>query len=874
MAPEQASADPHVDHRADIYAVGVLAYELLAGQPPFTGTTPQEVLAAHVTQAVEPVTKYRETVPPALEQLVMRCLEKRPADRWQSAEELLPQLEALTTPSGGITPTGTQPVAAMDYEAAARRAHPVRVAALFGLGSVAVLALMYALVMLLGLPDWVFIGAVALLVIALPVILVTGHHERQRALERTTGALVTTPAAGLRRWFRWRRAFVASALAFAVLGLVTAAYMTMRVLGIGPVGTLVASGVLDQQERLILTEFENATGDPRMGETITELMRIDLAQSPIISVLEPRQVGDVLERMQRDRLEQLTEELAQDVATREGIKAYVVGDVRPVGEGFVISARLLAAGSGDALVVARETADGPNELIVAVDRLSATLRERIGESLRSVRADPPLARVTTSSIEALRLYSQAHRVANQGDYDRAIALLEETTRLDSTFAMAYRRLGAYYGNRSDFQSEERGREALRRAYALRNRLSDRERYQVEGMYARNVELDNEKAVTAYLALLEKYPLDPTGLNNIAVSYRRLGRADEANEALRQAIVADVAPVISYTNLIGVRLWAGDVPEADTVLQLLGERFPGSLEIPRRASNIALARHDWATAEARAREVLNAPPNLQQWAHSRLAEIAQIHGQMARASRERREALRIRARRVGMSAEERDLRTEFDDVERQLSYIPDPTVLAPHLGRIWERFRALNAEREPDQRGYGDFIPAFARAGRPAGASELLTEYRAALSERERADLLTRSRLLRHEGQVALADGRPEDAAGLFRQSCDPVRGTIALCGANPELGEAYERADHADSALAVYERFVALEANRSSADRTVYAAVHRRLGELYEERGDREKAVEYYARFVELWSNADPELQPLVEDVRRRIERLVGEPQH
>ena len=111
MAPEQAVADPHVDHRADIYAFGVVAYELLAARPPFTGATPQQVLAAHVTAAAEPVTSHR-AMPPALAALVMRCLEKRPADRPQSAEELIPQLEALLTPSGGITPTATMPIAA------------------------------------------------------------------------------------------------------------------------------------------------------------------------------------------------------------------------------------------------------------------------------------------------------------------------------------------------------------------------------------------------------------------------------------------------------------------------------------------------------------------------------------------------------------------------------------------------------------------------------------------------------------------------------------------------------------------------------------------------------------------------------------------
>ncbi len=111
MAPEQASGDPHIDHRADIYAVGVMAYELLAGRVPFGGPTAQAILSAHITETPEPVTKHRQAVSPALAQLVMRCLEKKPADRWQSAEELLSHIEAAATPSGGIAPTDTQPVA-------------------------------------------------------------------------------------------------------------------------------------------------------------------------------------------------------------------------------------------------------------------------------------------------------------------------------------------------------------------------------------------------------------------------------------------------------------------------------------------------------------------------------------------------------------------------------------------------------------------------------------------------------------------------------------------------------------------------------------------------------------------------------------------
>ena len=113
MAPEQAAADPHLDQRADIYAVGVVAYELLTGRPPFFGPTPQAVLVSHMMEQPQPVTAHRPAIPPALAAFVMKCLEKNRADRWQSADGLLPQLEAMLTPSGGITPVETKPVPAV-----------------------------------------------------------------------------------------------------------------------------------------------------------------------------------------------------------------------------------------------------------------------------------------------------------------------------------------------------------------------------------------------------------------------------------------------------------------------------------------------------------------------------------------------------------------------------------------------------------------------------------------------------------------------------------------------------------------------------------------------------------------------------------------
>src|SRR5438874_2250518 len=210
---------PNVDQRADLYAVGALGYELLAGRTPFGGLSPQGMLAAQVTATPDPVTQHRDSVPPALAALIMRCLAKLPADRPQSAEELLGQLEAMATPTGA---TLSEPSAiSSGTQAALRRSHPVRVATLFALAAVGVLALAQLLVRLLGLPDWAFAGAVGLAAAALPFMLWTGAIERRRA------------RAGVPHWLTWRRALVSAGSGFGLLGLVTATHAAMRPLGRG-----------------------------------------------------------------------------------------------------------------------------------------------------------------------------------------------------------------------------------------------------------------------------------------------------------------------------------------------------------------------------------------------------------------------------------------------------------------------------------------------------------------------------------------------------------------------------------------------------------------------------------------------------------------
>jgi tetratricopeptide (TPR) repeat protein len=800
--------------------------------------------------------------------LILRCLAKKAADRPQRADDLIPHLDSLLTPTVGMTPTATQPVQAVDYDARAREAHPVRVAALFLLASVGVLAIVYGLVQAIGLPDWVFYGAIGLLALGFPVMLYTSHHERQRAVARTTGLHVTTPV-GLKRHFTRRKAMLGGGLAFAGLGIVVALFMASRALGVGPGATLLSAGVLGEQDRLLLADFDAQGADSALGETVTELTRIALAQSAAVTILESRQVSDVLTRMRRDPLSRITPELATEIAAREGIKAYLAGEIRPVGSGYVLSARLVEAATGQALVTVRQTAANDDEIIRAVDKLAAGVRGKIGESLRSVRADPPLERETTASLAALRLYAQATRVADQGDYDRAIALLEQAVAEDSAFAMALRRIGAYYRNRGDPRSIALARQAMNRAYALRDRLSDRERYHVEAFQAR-MEEDYERALTSYLAILEKHPLDATALNNAGAMLGALDRAPDALPYFRRAIEADVAPMLTYTNLIGNVLWMGGVAEAESTLGVMTERMPDSPEIARMRSDIALARHDFPAADSAIRPLLSGVPSRQELAHWRLAELAWVGGRLDEAGRSSREAVDIWARRTSASDDERRLRTEMANLEREVLVPADPQGLIRRLDALWADSRRITAGRPAIQRNYLAFAMMYAHAGAGARGRQVLEEYRGALDARERSRISTRGDLALIDGMVALAENRVEDAFARLNEGCALWRSQYGVCdaGANPYLAEAYDRAGNADSALAIYERFTTLQVRNNASEWARVAPISRRLGELYEARGDAAKAIQHYGRFVELWRDADARLQPMVRDARERIARL------
>ena len=274
--------------------------------------------------------------------------------------------------------------------------------------------------------------------------------------------------------------------------------------------SLVAEGKFTSRDAVMLARVD-VVGDSAMSGALTEALRIDLGQSGVLTLVPTSQVRNALTMMRRPVESDPMADVAREVAIRTGAKAVVVGRAEPVAGQYVVTLRLISAESGDDLAAFRETAASQNELLPALDRASKELRRRIGESLKNVRASPPMQQVTTASMLALQKYTQAQSSFEREDYERAIVLLKEAVTIDTAFAMAWRKMGVAYSNIGD---RAQAVEPLRQAFAHRDRLTELERYLTDGSYYTSAVFDTPRAIAAYRSVLEIDSLDATANNNL------------------------------------------------------------------------------------------------------------------------------------------------------------------------------------------------------------------------------------------------------------------------------------------------------------------------------------------------------------------------
>jgi tetratricopeptide (TPR) repeat protein len=523
---------------------------------------------------------------------------------------------------------------------------------------------------------------------------------------------------------------------------------------------------------------------------------------------------------------------------------------------------VLSASDGAVLAAVREDAESEATLVPALDRLSTSLRKRIGESLTTIRAATPLEQVTTGSMEALRAYTEAIRLSNAGDYDGAVPLLQRATMLDTGFAMAWRKLAVDLDNTK--APSQQVVDAATRAYAHRDRLPELERYLTTAYYDARVDYDPAGEVAAYRAALALNPNSDVALNNLALELMRQRQYSAAESLLVRGEELTHGDVY-YMNAIEVQLAQGHLADARATLERYARALPNDGNVPLVRASLAASQQHFDSAGAIAQAVLTsrpASPFLRTEAAELLSTADLAEGKVTAAER--------LVRGVMADAEARGALGEYLDLAVAMAWIDLRLRNRPAdgLGRIAAALaRHPLASVPPADRPYAALATYYALAGRVGIARALLAE----------ADQVVPAGLRRGDfrrypaqGAIALADGRPADAIADFRAYHDSTG--CSTCGLF-EIAWIHDRMGQADSARTMYEQFVTspYAFHYGTTDVMGLAVSYKRLGELYETRRDRAKALAYYERFVKLWRNADPELQPSVRDVRARIGRLTAE---
>jgi tetratricopeptide (TPR) repeat protein len=870
MAPEQAAGDPDTDHRADIYAFGCVAYELLAGQPPFPGLPPHKLLVAHMGETPKPVAELRPDCPPALAALVMQCLAKDPASRPASATELLHRLDAVVSPSA--------PHAAMPAILLGGRAMLMRALAVYAGAFIAVAILARAAIIAIGLPDWVFPGALAVMALGLPVILFTAYTQYvshrmatatptytpggTQSLGNVHGTMATF-AIRASPHVSWKRTMRGGIIAVGVFVALVAGYMVLRMLGIGPAGSLLASGKLSASDKVLVSRFDAPGPDSSLGSTIAEAVRTNLSQSPTLHVMQTSAIVAALEQMQRPDTTRMDLATAREIAQRTGAKAVVSGSVVPAGSGFIVTLRLVGAESGDELASYSESAKDAGGLIPAVDRLTKSLRGKIGESLKTVRDAPPLEQVTTASLGALKSYA-AGLVANdiQGNYPAAVQHFHDAIAQDSTFAMAYVQLAYSLLSINGARARAGVITSLTTGYRLRDRLPERERYNVEGAYFTIVEPDRGRAIAAFRHAVALDSSNDDAANSLALDLDDIRDYPAAERMFRLSLASAPTNGTILTNLAHHFTITAAHKSFDSLMAVAAKVAP---TYPSGGTwfNEYWDRHDYDSAEHVARIVADTSLDAQ----GGLVDLDLIHGRLDEAARSFAHLSAERARASGDTASASDLA------------LREATIDAEVRGDVRRGLAVLDAARHaepitpnmPFSRDPSYALAlGYARLGAAGQAREFLNRYLAradTLTLRQRAVDIARLRAL-----VALAEGKTDsalldarrgdnEADGLPTANCTPCTPLL--------ISMAFDRAGQADSAREYLTRYVEMDANsRWAVDRAYLAPSLFRLGEMYEKANDAPHATEYYQRFANLWDKADPELQPRVAEARARIALL------
>jgi tetratricopeptide (TPR) repeat protein len=808
MSPEQVEGK-EADERSDIYSLGIILYEMVAGRVPFEGDTPFTIGVKQKSEVPRPPKELNAQIPEDLNRVILKCLEKDKNKRYQSAAELQAELSRIEE---------GMPTAA--------RIIPKKKA--FTSKEITVTVGVKKLV----------VPAVVLIAVAAAAVVLWRVIPKKKA---------------------------------------------------APIPT--------DKPSVAIMYFKNNTGDAGLDHWRTMLANLliaDLTQSKYIRVLSEDKLFQILDRLGQENSQTYSADVLRQVAAEGRVNHILQGAYARAGDEFRINVTLQEAGSGE--LVGSESVAGKGEasIFTLVDELTRRIKANFKLSPQDIASDidKDVGIVTTSSPEAYKYYVEGIQHDVKGEYRQVIESMEKAVAIDPDFASAYLAMSWSYGNLYFFTEQKKYEE---KALALSDRLTDREKYNIQGYYYFESEKTNGKAVDALEKLLALYPDDISGSNMLAIVYSRMGQTEKAIERYRACLQAGTEDVVIYRNLAGTYESIGaydksiEVQEsylknirdnavmrrslAYTCLEL-GKRDLALAELDKA---VALSPADWENLRARG-DIYLYMDNLsgaeeeykkllqrnegegRGWGLSRLISLYILQGRLEEAKKQAQVFIGL-AEKLGQSRWVRLIRIGLADQERISGH---PEAALEELDKVWTN--AVAEEHFGDQRNIllSQGL-AYLAMKSIHQAQDVAAKLKAAINQAPNKKLFWYYHYLM--GMIELEKKNYSKAVELFNLGLPLLNadsGTHFLFA--DAMGTAFYKTGDLENSRQEYEKIISLGIGRMDYG-DIYAKSYYWLGKINEQQGRKTEAAEHYRKFLSLWKDADTG-RPEVKEARKSLALL------